>query len=298
MYKHAFRISHEDRRFYRLTFLVVTLFFLIVLYPLIYVVSSSLSSGPAVLAGKVILFPVDFSLEGYKLIMQYKEVFQSFKNTVIYSSVGTVINIVLTMIAAYALARKTLPFRRAIMLMFTFTMFFNGGLIPNYLLIKYLGLNNTMWALILPGCISAYNMILARTYIMSTIPDEMLEAAQIDGCSDIRYFISIVIPFSKAIIAVLCVYYFVGHWNSWFSAFIYLFDREKYPLQLVLREILVANTFDATQNMDPELRAKMQGVADIMKYGLIVISSLPIMVLYPFAQRFFVEGIMIGSVKG
>ena len=294
----SIRTSREDKIYYAISGFLLTVFFLIVLYPLIYVVSASFSDGKAVMAGKVVLFPVDFTFKTYELTFQYKEVFSSFFNSVVYSLVGTAINIVLTMIAAYALARKTLPFRQGIMFLFTFTMFFSGGLIPSYILVKNLGMLDSMWALILPGAISTYNMIIARTFIMNSIPEDLLEAAQIDGCSDFRYFYSIVLPLSKAVIAVLCVYYIVGHWNGWFGAFIYLFDRKKYPLQLVLREILIVNTIDPSRSFDPELYEQMQALSQVLKYALIVISSLPMMILYPFAQKFFIQGVMIGAVKG
>jgi multiple sugar transport system permease protein/putative aldouronate transport system permease protein len=292
------RLSTGDRVFYITTETLITIFFIIVLYPLIYVVSSSFSDGKAVLAGRVFLLPVDIGIEGYKIVFKYKEVFHSFVNSVWYSSLGTSINLAMTMMCAYALARRTLPFRNIFMFMFTFTMFFNGGMIPNYMLIRNLGIMNTTWALVLPGAISVYNMIIARTFLQSTIPNEMLEAAQIDGCNDVRFFFQMVLPLSKALIAVLCVYYVVGHWNSWFNAFIYINAREKYPLQLVLREILINNTFDAQRQMDPELVRKMQGISDLMKYSLIVIASTPMMLVYPFAQKFFIQGVMIGSIKG
>lgn len=290
--------TREDKRLYIFTNIIITLFFLVVLIPLVHVVAASFSSGDAILAGKVLLWPVEFSLEGFKTVFKYKEVFTSFRNSVVYSITGTFINVFLTMITAYALARRSLPFRGIIMFLFTFTMFFSGGMIPSYLQIKRLNIIDSMWALILPGAISAYNMIIARTFISTNIPDEMLEASQIDGCSDIRFFLTMVIPLSKAIVAVLCVYYLVGHWNSWYNAFLYIYDRDKYPLQLVLREILITNTFDSDRMMDPELLEKMQGLADVLKYVLIVISSLPMMMLYPFAQKFFIQGVMIGSVKG
>lgn len=290
--------TREDKRLYIFTNIIITLFFLVVLIPLVHVVAASFSSGDAILAGKVLLWPVEFSLEGFKTVFKYKEVFTSFRNSVVYSITGTFINVFLTMITAYALARRSLPFRGIIMFLFTFTMFFSGGMIPSYLQIKRLNIIDSMWALILPGAISAYNMIIARTFISTNIPDEMLEASQIDGCSDIRFFLTMVMPLSKAIVAVLCVYYLVGHWNSWYNAFLYIYDRDKYPLQLVLREILITNTFDSDRMMDPELLEKMQGLADVLKYVLIVISSLPMMMLYPFAQKFFIQGVMIGSVKG
>jgi multiple sugar transport system permease protein/putative aldouronate transport system permease protein len=292
------RLSKGDQALYVTTDILIGIFFLLVLYPLVYVVASAFSAPKAVLAGKVFLWPVDFGVEGFKIVFQYKEVFTSFVNSVGYSVLGTSINIILTMMCAYALSRRTLPFRNAIMLLYTFTMFFNGGMIPNYMLIRSLNMLNTVWALVLPGAISVYNMIIARTFLQSTIPNEMLEAAQIDGCNDARYFVQMVLPLSKAIIAVLSVYYVVGHWNSWFNAFIYISVREKYPLQLVLREILVNNTFDSNRTMDPELVRKMQGMSDLMKYSLIVIASTPMMLVYPFAQKFFIRGVMLGSIKG
>ena len=292
------QLSTGDKVFYRTTEALIAVFFLAVLYPLVYVLSSSFSGGKAVLAGRVILWPVDFGIEGYKIVFQYKEVFRSFFNSIGYTTLGTSINIAMTMMCAYALARRTLPFRNLFMFLFTFTMLFNGGMIPNYMLIRNLGIMNSVWALVLPGAISVYNMIIARTFMQSTIPNEMLEAAQIDGCNDVRFFFQMVLPLSKAIVAVLCVYYVVGHWNSWFNAFLYISGREKYPLQLVLREILINNTFDANRQMDPELVRRMQGISDLMKYSLIVIASTPMMLVYPFAQKFFIQGVMIGSIKG
>jgi multiple sugar transport system permease protein/putative aldouronate transport system permease protein len=184
------------------------------------------------------------------------------------------------------------------MFMFTFTMFFSGGLIPGYILVRSLNMVNTMWALIIPGSMSVFNMIIARTFLQTSIPNEMLEAAQVDGCGDIRYFFQMVLPLSKAIVAVIALYYAIGHWNSWFAAFIYLHDRSRYPLQLILREILVINTLDADRTMDPELLRKLQGIADLLKYSLIVVASVPVMLVYPFAQKYFVKGVMIGSLKG
>lgn len=298
MVKRRFRGSKEDRILYALVNLFITLFFLAVLYPLIYVVASAFSAPKAVLTGKVFLWPVEFSVEGFKIVFQYKAVFTSFLNSVFYSILGTSINLFMTMIAAYALSRRTLPFRNTLMMLFTFTMFFNGGMIPNYMLMRNLQLIDTVGALVLPGAISVYNLIIARTFIQSSIPNELLEAAQIDGCNDFRYFFQMVIPLSKTIIAVLAVYYVVGHWNSWFNAFLYINTRAKYPLQLVLREILIGNSFDADRSMDPELVQKMQGMADLMKYSLIVIASAPMMIVYPFAQKFFIKGVMLGSIKG
>jgi len=177
-------------------------------------------------------------------------------------------------------------------------MFFSGGLIPSYILVRNLNMVNTMWALIIPGSMSVFNMIIARTFLQTSIPHEMLEASQVDGCGDVRYFFQMVLPLSKAVIAVIALYYAIGHWNGWFSAFIYLHDRPKYPLQLILREILVINTLDADRTMDPEMLRRLQGIADLLKYALIVVASVPVMLVYPFAQKYFVRGVMIGSLKG
>jgi multiple sugar transport system permease protein/putative aldouronate transport system permease protein len=204
----------------------------------------------------------------------------------------------MTIIAAYALARKTLPGRTFFTFLFTFTMLFSGGLIPNYILMKQTGIINTVWAMLLPGAISAYNLIVTRTFLQNNIPDELLEAAQIDGCNDVHFFFSIVLPLSKAILAVITLYYAVTHWNSYFNAFIYLTKRDLYPLQIFLREILVMNTVNAEMVVDPALQEALQGMSDLLKYSLIVVSTAPILCVYPFLQRYFIKGVMIGSLKG
>lgn len=292
------RSSRGDRLFYLLVNILMAAILLVVLYPLIYVVSSSFSSPNAVLNGRVVLLPVDPSIEGYKSVLQYPMVLDGYRNSIIYTVLGTLINVSLTMMCAYGLSRKNLPLRNFFMFLFTFTMYFSGGLIPSYLLMRDLRLIDTLFAIILPGAISTYNMIIARTFIQSNIPNDMLEAARVDGCSDARYFFKMVLPLSKAILAVISLYYAVGHWNAWFDAFIYLNTREKYPLQLILREILISNQLDNNLSMDADARRKMQGMVDLMKYSLIVISSLPVMCLYPLVQKYFIKGVMIGSLKG
>ena len=291
-------VSNGDRVFYATINIIAVLILVIIAYPLIYVLSASFSSPRAVLSGSVVFFPVEFGFEGYHAVFQYRDVVTGYMNSILYTAAGTTINVFMTFICAYPLARKTLPFRNFFMFLFTFTMFFSGGLIPTYILIRQLNMIDTIYAMIIPGAISVYNMIITRTYIQNSIPGEMLEAAQVDGCNDIRYFFQMVLPLSKAIIAVIALYYAVGHWNSWFNAFIYLNSRSKYPLQLILREILIANTFDADRTVDPELLRKMQGMADLLKYSLIVIASAPMLMLYPFAQKYFIRGVMIGSLKG
>ena len=287
-----------DRIFYAVTNIVMGIIALIILYPMVYVVSSSFSSGEAVMSGKVILWPVDFSLDGYKMVFQYNTVINGYLNSILYTVLGSTINIVMTMLCAYPLARNTLPFRGFLMFLFAFTMYFSGGLIPSYLLVRNLNIMNTIWALLLPGAISVYNMIIARTFLQTNIPNELLEAAQIDGCNDFKFLFSVILPLSKAIIAVLTLYYAVAHWNAWFNAMIYLNDRNKYPLQLVLRDILIVNQLNSDNIADPELAQQLMKTAELLKYSLIVIATVPMMIIYPFVQKYFVRGVMIGSLKG
>ena len=294
----ASRLSRSDRIFYTVVNLVVGILGLIVLYPLIYILSSSFSSPSAVAAGKVVLFPVDFSLRGYKAVFDYQAVYTGYRNTIFYTVVGTAINIALTMIAAYPLARRSLPGKGFFTFLFTFTMMFSGGMIPNYILMKELKIINTAWCMLLPGAISAYNLIVTRTFIQNSIPEELLEAAQIDGCNDTQFFFLFILPLSKAVMAVITLYYAVSHWNAYFSAFLYLNNRDLYPLQIYLREILIMNSVDTEMVMDTQMQEAMQGMADLLKYSLIVVSTAPILCIYPFLQRYFIKGVMIGSLKG
>ena len=292
------KYSLDDRIYYIFIHVVLSLVLIVILYPLIYVVSSSLSSSHAILNGQVYLWPVGLSFDGYKLVFSYKFIGTGYFNSIIYTISATVLSVFFTMVAAYPFARKNLPFKKFFMFLFTFTMFFSGGMIPNFLLMRQLHLLNTRLVLIIPGLISVYNMIVARTFIQNSIPGELLEAAQIDGCSNTRYFFQIVLPLSKAVIAVLVLYYGVENWNSYFPALLYLNNRNLYPLQLFLRQILVANTVTANDFSDPAMIEAMQGMAELLKYALIVIGSLPVIVLYPFIQKYFAKGVMIGSVKG
>lgn len=291
------RASRQDRIFYFVCTAVLILFFLVTLYPIIYVVSASFSSGKAVSAGKVVLWPVDLSVEGYEAVFKNKNILTAYGNTILYTAVGMIVNVGMAMVAAYPLARKTLPGKNWLMFLFTFTMYFGGGLIPSYMLIRNLKLIDSMWALILPGAVPVYNMILARTFIQNSIPDELLEAARIDGCSDTKFFFKIVLPLSQAILAVLAIYSMVAHWNSYFSAMLYLNTQDKMPLQIILKQILVSNTITSDM-IDPELMEARQALADVIKNALIVVSTAPIMCIYPFMQKYFVQGVMIGSLKG
>lgn len=291
-------LGSRDKIFYTIITIILTLFFIIVLYPCIYVISASFSSGDAVQAGKVVLWPVDVSIEGYKTVFNTKDVWIGFRNSLFYTVVGTSINIVMTVMAAYSLARPDVPGRNGIMLLFTFTMFFNGGMIPTYMVIRALGMLDTIWCLIIPGAVGAYNLIVARTFIQNSIPLELLEAAKIDGCSDVKYLLKVVIPLSKAVIAVLVLFYGVGHWNAYFNAMIYLHTKDLFPLTLFLRQILLMEQIDPSTITDPELQAQMAKAAGVIKYALIVVSMVPVMLIYPFIQKYFVKGVMIGSIKG
>ena len=290
--------SLNDKIFYIIITAILTFFFIAVLYPCIFVLSASFSSGVAVQSGKVILFPVDLSIEGYRAVFNTSTVWTGFINSLFYTVVGTTINLVMTLTAAYCLSRRDLPGRNGIMLLFTFTMFFSGGMIPSYMMVQSLGILNTRWALLLPGAIGVYNLIVARTCIINSIPLELLEASQMDGCSDVMYYLKVVIPLSKAIIAVLVLFYGVGHWNAYFNAMIYLHDKSLYPLTLFLREILMASQIDPSTVQDPELQARLAEMAGAIKYSLIVVSMVPVLIIYPFVQKYFVKGVMIGSVKG
>lgn len=288
----------DDKLYFFFVYVFLGLITLIVLYPLVYILSSSFSSGHAITTGKVILFPVEFSLEGYKAVFSYKDVLTGYKNTLIYTILGTFINISMTMITAYPLARRDLRFKGFFMVLFTFTMLFSGGMIPNYILLKDLKMIDTLSVMVVPGAISVYNMIIARTFIRNSIPDELLQASQIDGCSDFRYFWQIVLPLSKAILAVITLFYAVNHWNSYFDAFLYLNKRTLFPLQIFLREILIFNSIEPSLILDPELMEARYGLADLLKYSLIIVASAPILLLYSVVQKYFEKGVMIGSIKG
>ena len=288
-----------DKIVYTLNYILLIAFLIIVLYPFVYIVSCSFSSGQALISGKVTLLPVDPTLEGYKAILEYKDIWTGFANSFLYTIAGTLVGLTLTILAAYPLSRFSLVGRRPLMMLFLFTMLFNGGLVPNYMLVLSLGLLNTAWAIILPTALSAYNVIVARTFFINTIPNELHESAELDGCGEFRFLISIVLPLSKAIMAVLVLWIAIGFWNSYFNPMIYLNDKSKFPLQLILREILLMANVDFTKAAaNPELYYKNQQLSEILRYGTIIISALPLMVLYPFIQKYFVQGVMIGSVKG
>ncbi|MBB6732606.1 carbohydrate ABC transporter permease [Cohnella zeiphila] len=290
--------ARGDRAFSFIVYLFLCVILVIVLYPILFILSSSFSAKDAVTAGEVVLFPVGFSLEGYKAVFDEPAFLQAFLRSVGYTVVGTVINVAITILAAYPLARKDLKGRGLFMLLFAFTMFFQGGLIPTYLVVKGAGLLNSPWALWLPAALSIWNMIIARTYFQTTIPHDLLEAAQMDGCNDYAFLWKIALPLSGPILAVISLFYAVDHWNQYFNALLYLNKPNLYPLQLVLREILVRSQMSTDYMGDTADSAKMLGLAELLKYCLIVVSTLPMMIVYPFVQRFFVKGVMIGALKG
>ncbi len=296
--------SPTDRIFLILNYVFLAIALICVLYPLLYIVSASISSPTYVNSGEMWLFPKGITFEGYQRVFENQSIWQGYGNTILYTVVGTLVNLLVTIPAAYALSRSDFVGRGFFMAMFLVTMFFSGGLIPTYLLVKNLGLVNTMWALILPGAASVWNIIVARTFFQSTIPKELQEAAHIDGCTNLRLFWKIVIPLSAPIIAVMALFYGVGHWNSYFNALVYLNDESKYPLQMVLRKILVLQEMTgsgigaATSGEAAMAMNKRAESAALLKYAVIIVSTLPIIAVYPFLQRYFVQGVMIGSVKG
>ena len=298
--KHAtakIRLSRADQVFDAVNYVILTICLLVVAYPLYFIVIASVSDPTAVYAGRVVLWPASFTLEGYRRILDYASFFTGYRNTILYTLVGTAVNVAITIPGAYALSRKDLVGRNFLMMGITFTMIFSGGLIPTYLLVIQLNLYNTMWALILPVAVSSWNFIVARTFFQQTIPDELLEAATLDGAGNTQFFLRIVLPLSKSIIAVMVLFYAVNHWNSYFNALIYLKSAEKYPLQLVLRNILFENSLGDMVE-DASTLALQQRLGDLIKYGIIIASSLPLLILYPFLQRYFIQGVMIGAVKG
>ena len=270
--------------------------FIIVVYPLYFVVLASFSDPLKVAGGKVWIWSDSFTLYGYEQVFQNDRIWIGYRNTILYAGVGTLLHLLVTLSAAYTLSRKDLMLRSFLMLLFTITLFFSGGMIPTYFVYRDLGILDTVWCLLLPGSLGIYNLIIARTFFSTSIPNELLEATKIDGCTDFRFYFQFVLPLSKAIIAVVALYNMVNVWNSYMDALLYLRNEKLVPLQLVLREILVATSNDATMaGTGEDLHLTMR---EQVKYGVIVVSTLPLMVIYPFLQKYFNKGVMIGAVKG
>ena len=291
------RLSRGDRVFVWVNYALLILITIVTLYPLLFVISASISDPKAVASGKMILLPIDPTLEAYRFIFNYQEIWTGYANTIFYTFFGTLINLALTVPAAYALSRRDCPCKGFIMTLFMITMYFGGGLIPGYLNIRQLGLLNSRAVLLICGAVSTYNLIVARTFFANTIPWELHEAAFLDGCSDFGILRRIVLPLSSPIIVVLILYYGVTHWNSYFNALIYLRTADRYPLQLVMRNILINNEV-VSNAMTGSAAAELNRKANLIKYGAIVVSSLPIMCMYPFVQKYFNQGVMIGALKG
>ncbi|MBD7943701.1 MULTISPECIES: carbohydrate ABC transporter permease [Psychrobacillus] len=293
------KFSLSDKGFDVLNKIFLAVIVILIVYPLVFVISASISDPLAVSSGKMWLWPVDITFEGYRKILQNDSIWLGYRNTILYTAVGTLLHLFVLLPCAYALSRKELMGSKYILWLVLFTMMFSGGLIPTYLVIKTLGMLDTMWALVIPGVVGAWSILVARTFFQSSIPDQLVEAAKIDGASDFYMFIKIVLPLSMPIIAVMALFHAVGLWNQYFNALIYLSDRDKYPLQLILREILVVNQAQLGEGSGEQTESLIQQVrtGGLIKYAVIIISSLPLLIVYPFLQRFFVQGVLIGSIK-
>lgn len=293
--------SRTDRIFDLLNKLLVCFFILIITYPLLYILSASISDPSYVNSGRMWLLPKDITFEGYKRVFQSNDIWIGYRNTIFYTLLGTFINLAVTLPCAYALSRHELVGKGIIMALLIFTMFFDGGLIPTYLLVRDLGMTNTIWAMVIPNAASVWNIIVTMTFFRVTIPDGLVEAAEIDGASVFRTFFQIVFPLSLPIVAVMGLFYGVGHWNSYFNGLIYLTDKNLFPLQLFLRDILVQQQVAAElmiQGSNIQAIGEQAKIAAIIKYAVMIVSAAPLLIVYPFLQRFFVKGVLIGSIKG
>lgn len=290
--------SIGDHVFQATNLTILILLMIVTVYPVIYVIAASLSQPLAILQGKVWLYPIGFNTNAYERVMHNNDIMTGYRNALIYTVLGTLINLVMTTLGAYPLSRKQLKGRNIITLFITFTMFFSGGLVPTFIIFQKLGLYDNLWVMILPGAISVYNLIIMRTYFQTSIPEELYEAAHIDGASNTASLIRIVIPLSMPIYAVLTMYYAIGHWNAYFTAMIYLRDRNRFPLQLIMREILIKSEMFEMTGEGSETMVDQMLLAEGLKYAVIVASSLPALLFYPFLQKYFVKGVMVGAIKG
>ena len=288
--------SHGDRIFQIVVLVISVVLLVIVAYPLYFTVIASFSKPEDVLLGKVVVWPRSFSLESYKMVIGESSIWMGYGNTIVYTVLGTLVNLVLTIMIAYPLSCRETPCRGILTFVASFTMLFSGGLIPTYLLVRQLGMYNTIWAMLLPSGIGTYNMLVMKNFFQSSIPGELKEAACLDGCSDLQTLFRVVLPLSGSILAVMVLFYAVGHWNAYFNALIYLRDRSRMPLQVILREILLQNQ-ELAQGDGTGLYEKMMA-AETMKYAIIIVASVPVICLYPFVQKHFVKGVMVGAIKG
>ena len=302
MHTKKIRRSREDVIFDVVLFVILTLIFIIVAYPLYFIIISSVSDPKAVAGGKVIFYPIGLNFKGYAEVFKDSRIIRSFLNSLFYTFCGTMLNLAVTLPTAYALSRKKFFLKKPVTIFYMITMFLSGGMIPTNLVVQKTGLLDTMWSLIIPGALSVYNMIVARTFFQQNISEELYEAAELDGCGHGKFFFSVALPLSGAITAIMVLYYGVGHWNAYFNALLYMQTESKFPLQLILRSILVQNEAQQNQQaVNAAARAALEEsrqLAELMKYSLIIISSIPVLVIYPFIQKHFVKGVMIGSLKG
>ncbi|MBP3362130.1 MAG: carbohydrate ABC transporter permease [Clostridia bacterium] len=294
------KLSADDKVFFLFVDVMMFAVLLLVVLPMLNVISSSVSDPNAVMQGRVFIFPEGFSLAGYKAVLKDSKILNGYLNAILYTGATSFLGVITTILAAYPLSRKDFVGRNGFMMLFTFTMLFSGGLIPSYLLIRDLGLIDNRLSLILPGLVNTYNIIITRTFFQSNIPDDLLDAARIDGCGNTKFFIKIVIPLSKSILAVIALYFIVANWNAWFKAYLYLNDKSKFPLQLVIKEILFANSMNAADGASAASNegVKMDALSEVIKYSSIMVSCIPLWCIYPFVQKYFVKGVMIGSIKG
>lgn len=298
MVKKGIKFSKEDLFISIIIYTLVTMALFIVMYPLYFVLIASFSDPFAVYSGSVLFYPVKFTLKGYQKIFEHAKIMLGYRNTILYTVFGTCFNLFLTIPAGYALSRKDFTGKKIIMGYFVVTMFFGGGLIPTFLVVRDLGLYNTPWVMIIMGGISIWNTIICRTFFSIRIPSELLDAASVDGCTNMRFFFKIVLPLSKAIIGVMALYYSVGHWNEYMNALIYLKDSELYTLQLILRDILIRNTILAEDLLDIGTGQPPERLEDLIRFSSIIIASLPMLIFYPFVQKYFDKGVLVGSLKG
>ncbi|MBR2566338.1 MAG: carbohydrate ABC transporter permease [Paenibacillus sp.] len=290
--------SRGDRVVEWVIYTILALVSIVVLYPVFFVGIASISNPENVIRGEVWLWPRNLSLVGYERLFANSELMKGYGNTLLYTVAGTLLNLMMTIAAAYPLSRPDFRGRNIFTVLIVFTMFFSGGMIPTYLLIKDLGMLDTFWVMIIPSALSVWNMLIMKTFFQSSIPNEIQEAAFMDGCSNIKVLIRIVLPLSGPVLAVMVLFYAVGHWNSYFNALIYLSDRDKYPLQLFLREILVQGQMQEMVDISNDSLARSMMDAEAIKYAAVIITNLPMLILYPFLQKYFIKGVMIGAVKG
>ena len=290
--------SRGDKLFDFFVYFTLVIVMFIILYPLYFVVIASLSDPMQVITGKVLWKPISFNTESYRLVFKDSRVITGYRNTILYTTAGTLLNVLMSIAAAYPMSRRNLKGKSIGLGMMLFTMFFSGGMIPTYITISDLGLLNTFWVMILPNAISVYNVMIMRTYFSTSIPYELEEAAMIDGASPMKILVSVVLPLSKSILAVMVLFYAVSHWNSYFNALLYLSDDERFPLQLILRAILIQSQASEESFSGIGNTYNRMLLSETMKYALIIVSSVPVLILYPFLQKYFVKGVMIGSVKG